>query len=115
MKLQNNVIPAVLTVGELARLLDVPRHRIEYAINSRRIRPMGRAGSAYIYSQANLARIRRVARGRCSEESLKRQKMTWYDALRAAGLGHVDARVIPWAVVVFVILAVLFGFWSLIT
>lgn len=49
--------PAMPTVGEIARLLGEPIHRIEYVIRSRSIEPKGRAGNVRIFSEADVARI----------------------------------------------------------
>lgn len=45
------------TVGEIARRLGQPVHRIEYLIRARRIEPTGRAGNARIFSEADVERI----------------------------------------------------------
>jgi hypothetical protein len=56
--------PIVPTVGEIARREGVPIHRVEYLIRARDIRPIGRAGSAFIYSEADAdlitAELRRI-------------------------------------------------------
>jgi hypothetical protein len=61
-------LPNVPTVGEIARRLGVPLHRVEYVIRSRRIEPTGKAGNAYVYSDADVDRIaselRRIERDR---------------------------------------------------
>lgn len=49
--------PTVPTVGEIARREGVPVHRVEYLIRARGIRPVGRAGSAFIYAEADADRI----------------------------------------------------------
>ena len=54
MKVNISVAP---TVGEIARRLDVPVHRVEYVVRSRRIRPASRAGSLRVFSEAAVARI----------------------------------------------------------
>ena len=60
--------PTVPTVGAIARREGVPTHRIEYIIRSRGMQPAGRAGSAYIYSEADFQKIagelRRIQRER---------------------------------------------------
>jgi DNA-binding transcriptional MerR regulator len=60
--------PICPTVGEIARRLNVPIHRIEYVIRARRICAAGKAGNAYIYSDADVDRIaselRRLERDR---------------------------------------------------
>jgi hypothetical protein len=49
--------PAFPTVGEIARRLGVPVHRVVYVIESRRIRPMGWAGNAKVFSEADVQHI----------------------------------------------------------
>ncbi len=49
--------PVVPTVGEIARRLGVALHRVEYVIRARRIEPTGRAGNAFVYSEADVERI----------------------------------------------------------
>ncbi len=50
-------IPSEPTVGEISRRSGFPAHRVEYVIRSRGIMPSGRAGNAYIYSEADVRRI----------------------------------------------------------
>ncbi len=58
----------LLTVGEIARRLGQEVHRIEYVIRSRNIRPVGWAGHARVFRDADLDRIaseiRRIAEDR---------------------------------------------------
>lgn len=58
----------LLTVGEIARRLDVEVHRVEYVIRSRRIRPAGWAGHSRVFTDADLtyitAELQRIARER---------------------------------------------------
>lgn len=58
----------LLTVGEIARRLGREVHRIEYVIRSRNIRPVGWAGHARVFRDADLDRIaselRRIAKDR---------------------------------------------------
>lgn len=49
--------PAMPTVGEIARRLGVSIHRVSYVIDSRRIRPVGWAGNAKVFSEADVAHI----------------------------------------------------------
>jgi hypothetical protein len=60
----NQSPPTVPTVGEIARREGVPIHRVEYLIRARGIRPVGRAGAAYIYSEVDAdlitAELRRI-------------------------------------------------------
>ncbi len=45
------------TIGEIARRLSEPVHRIEYVIRSRRIRPSGLAGVARVFTDRDVERI----------------------------------------------------------
>jgi hypothetical protein len=45
------------TVGEIARRLNEPLHRIEYVIRSRGIQPARIAGNVRIFSEDHVARI----------------------------------------------------------
>jgi hypothetical protein len=45
------------TVGEIARRLDEPIHRVEYILRSRAITPVGRAGHARVYSDEDVELI----------------------------------------------------------
>lgn len=47
----------MLTVGEIARRLGQPVHRIEYIILSRKIQPAGWAGHARVFTDSDLGRI----------------------------------------------------------
>jgi hypothetical protein len=49
--------PNVPTVGEIARRLGVPLHKVEYVIRARAIAPQGWAGNARVFSEADVARI----------------------------------------------------------
>jgi len=51
------VISSLPTVGEIARRLDVPLHRVEYIILSRNLRPSGWAGNARVFTEADVAHI----------------------------------------------------------
>jgi len=61
-------VPEALTVGVIARQLNVPVHRVEYVIRSRNIKPSSRAGSAYVFAESDLqyigSEIRRIDRER---------------------------------------------------
>ncbi len=50
-------VPAAPTVGEIARRLGEPVHRIEYVIRTRGLKPVSRAGHAGIYSEDNVQYI----------------------------------------------------------
>jgi hypothetical protein len=45
------------TVGEIARRLGQPLHRVEYVLRTRDIRPTSRAGNALVYAEPDIARI----------------------------------------------------------
>ena len=45
------------TVGEIARRLSQPLHRIEYIIRSRNIQPTGIAGNSRVFTDADVERI----------------------------------------------------------
>ncbi len=57
-------VPSVPTVGEIARRIGCPLHRVEYVIRARRLRPKGRAGNVRVFSEADVkfiaAEIRRI-------------------------------------------------------
>jgi len=50
-------VPSCLTVGEIARRLGCPLHRVEYLIRSRHIRPASRAGLLRVFSPEDMRRI----------------------------------------------------------
>lgn len=60
------LIPVVPTVGEIARRIGQPLHRVEYVIRARGILPAGRAGNARVFTEADVVRIeselQRIAR-----------------------------------------------------
>jgi hypothetical protein len=43
--------PTMPTIGEIARRLGQPVHRVEYVIRARRIRPCGWAGNARVFPE----------------------------------------------------------------
>ena len=49
--------PAMPTVGEIAQRLGVSVHRVTYVIDSRGIQPVGWAGNAKVFSEADVQRI----------------------------------------------------------
>ena len=57
-------LSAVPTVGEIARRLGEPVHRVEYIIKARGIRPSARAGNCRVFSDADVdfiaAEVRRI-------------------------------------------------------
>jgi len=58
-------IPDLNTVGVIARRSDSPIHRVNYVIRSRDIKPAGRAGGAYVFSESDVqyiqSELRRIA------------------------------------------------------
>ena len=50
-------VPAAPTVGEIARRLGEPVHRIEYVIRTRELKPVSRAGHAGIFSEGDVQYI----------------------------------------------------------
>ena len=51
--------PTLTTIGEIARRLGVPIHRVEYVIRARRIRPSGWAGNARVFADETVDVIAR--------------------------------------------------------
>ena len=45
------------TIGEIARRLAEPVHRVEYIIKSRDIQPVGRAGNARVFAETDVTYI----------------------------------------------------------
>ena len=64
----SETIPVALTVGEIARRLGEPIHRIEYIIRARNVEPASRAGNAHVFAEADLeyiaCELRRIDRER---------------------------------------------------
>jgi hypothetical protein len=60
--------PRVPTVGVIADKHNAKVHQVVHIIRSRGIQPSGRAGSAYVYSDADVAfvghELRRIARAK---------------------------------------------------
>jgi hypothetical protein len=48
-------IPNLLTIGEIARRLDQPIHRVEYVLRSRNVAPAGLAGNARVFAESDVA------------------------------------------------------------
>ena len=63
-----------LTVGEIARRLNCPIHRIEYLVQSRNIQPTQRAGNLRVFSQETYAFIE--AELKKSQRSAKKRGKT---------------------------------------
>jgi hypothetical protein len=59
------IIPLMPTVGEIARRLGEPIHRIEYILRTRAIQPTGWAGNARVFSEADVefiaSEVRRIS------------------------------------------------------
>jgi hypothetical protein len=53
----SDLLPTAPTVGEIARRLNVPLHRVEYVIRSRGISPTTRAGNIRVFSESDVRRI----------------------------------------------------------
>ncbi len=49
--------PTLATVGEIARRLRIPIHRVEYVTRARHIQPAGRAGNCRVFSETAVSRI----------------------------------------------------------
>ena len=54
-----NAEPTLWTVARIATHLGVDRHRIEYLIDARGIKPIARAGIARIFAPADVERLAR--------------------------------------------------------
>lgn len=50
-------VPAAPTVGEIARRIDQPIHRVEYVIRARGIKPQSVAGNARVFAETDVDRI----------------------------------------------------------
>lgn len=48
---------SVPTVGEIARRLGVPVHKVEYVVRARGIVPVAWAGNARVFAESDVARI----------------------------------------------------------
>jgi len=49
--------PSMPTIGEIARRLGVPTHRVEYVIRARGIQPRGWAGNARVFDEGRIQTI----------------------------------------------------------
>jgi hypothetical protein len=56
---RQTVKPAVtlLTIGQIAKRLNEPLHRVRYALDRRGIEPVGRAGNVRVFAETDLDRI----------------------------------------------------------
>lgn len=52
-----NLSAQIASLGEIARRLDVPIHRVEYVVRTRNIEPTLIAGGRHFYSVASVQRI----------------------------------------------------------
>jgi len=50
-------VPLALTVGQIAKRLHVPVHRVQYVIRTRRIHPCVRAGNLRVFSEGDVRQI----------------------------------------------------------
>jgi hypothetical protein len=64
-------VPSLPTVGEIARRLNAPLHKVEYVLRSRQVQPAGRAGNSLVYSEADVqyvaSELRRIEEERNPE------------------------------------------------
>lgn len=67
----STLLPSMPTIGKIQRRTGATPHQIDYIIKSRRIRPVGRAGNARVFSESDVRRIadelRRIASARGQE------------------------------------------------
>jgi hypothetical protein len=61
-------LPRLPTVGAIARRYGAQTHQVEHILKTRDIQPIGKAGSAYVYSDSDVeyigAELRRIQRDR---------------------------------------------------
>jgi DNA-binding transcriptional MerR regulator len=48
------VVPAVPTIGEIARRLGVAVHRVEYVVWTRNLKPAARAGNLRVFLESDI-------------------------------------------------------------
>lgn len=53
----SNCSSTLLTIGEIARQLSQPIHRIEYILRARDIEPTSRAGNIRVFTEADVSYI----------------------------------------------------------
>jgi len=67
-----NQYPELLTIGKIARMLDVPVHRIDYILRTRTdIKPLAVAGKTRLYDSEALRRIRYEVNSISARESAR--------------------------------------------
>ena len=70
----STLAPSMPTIGEIARRLGKPAHRIEYVIRARGIAPCGWAGHARVFSedavQVIAAELRRIDSAKPRDQAL---------------------------------------------
>lgn len=49
--------PTMPTVGEIARRLNEPLHRVEHVLRTRNIKPIGLAGNCRVYAEGDVERV----------------------------------------------------------
>ena len=69
----------MLTIGRIARRLQVPMHRVDYAIRTRRIRPVARAGTLRVFAVGQLDLIRAAVKS-CRSQPARRKPYGTIDA-----------------------------------
>jgi hypothetical protein len=55
-------MPTLLTLGDIAKRIGEPIHRVRYAIESRKIEPAGRAGQLRMFLESDVELIQSVLR-----------------------------------------------------
>jgi len=72
--------PSMPTIGEIARRLAVPTHRVEYVIRARHIVPCGWAGNARVFDQEAIesitAELERIETLRSRDRDLRSSEST---------------------------------------
>jgi hypothetical protein len=50
----------LLTVGDIAKIVNEPIHRCQYLLKSRDINPIARLGNHYVYDTSAVSRIQQI-------------------------------------------------------
>ena len=62
----NEIRQLPMTITQIAAMAKLPRHRVQYAVESRQIEPAGRIGAALVFDEAGvrhiLSTLRRIER-----------------------------------------------------